>query len=70
MPSFIFHPCASVPPEVVQTNFDADMLSTKDASRILMQNTGCALSEGAESARKERRLAANVLPFRDKKDSS
>ena len=36
---------------------------------MLRQTTGCSLSPDAEASRRERRLAANVLPFRDKKES-
>ena len=70
VPTFVLRPCASVPLEGIHAAFDADILSAREASRLMDHTLGCSLSPDAEGARKERRAAANVLPFRDKPSAS
>ena len=68
-PTFRVRLDPTVTMENMVSAFDNDMMSAPDTSRIMKSNMGTELSKDAESARSERRKAANVLPFRDKQDT-
>ena len=69
-PIFRIRADPSIPVEQLMQAYDADLIGDKDVSRIMMSNLGCPLGAEAASARTERRKAANVLPFKDKKVDS
>ena len=68
-PAFKLHITPSIQLDQFQTAYDADFIQQPDASRMMQGIAGCPLSADAAAAKSERRKAANVLPFKDKKDS-
>lgn len=70
MPTFTIPAAPTLPMEQLLPLFDAQLLDDSSYSHILEVALGFPMNRGtANAARKDRHNAANILPFKDKKDA-
>jgi hypothetical protein len=68
IPTFSIPLAPNIPYELLLPLFDAQVLDDKAYSYLFEVSTGFPLGERAIAARDERHKAANIMPFRDKKE--
>ena len=70
MPTFIIPAAPTLPLEQLLPLFDAQLLDDDSYSHLMEVSLGFPMNkERAIGARQDRHRAANVLPFKDKKDA-